>query len=124
MFADRRTVCLIISKRLDVACSPFMQMPTCLPWRQVSDKELYNRIVAGAPSSDAAGGGHKSFVADRAEMALQTAAKIGCRSQAEALAYLGRHFRVTLRNALDGDSDVQVRCQPGLRWFQTSFGVQ
>lgn len=75
----------------------------------MSDKELYDRIVSGAPAADATASGHESFVADRAEMALRTASKMALRSQADVLCYLGRHFRIALPNTLDIDTDIEVR---------------
>ena len=76
---------------------------------QVTDRQLYDRIVAGAPVATSAASGHVAFVADRAEMALRTCRAMGCRSRAEVLSYLGRHFRVALHNVLDSDTDVEVR---------------
>lgn len=43
----------------------------------MSDKELYDKIVAGAPG----GSGHEAFVAERAELLLHAAAKHGCRTR-------------------------------------------
>lgn len=39
---------------------------------QVSDRELYDKLLAGSPP-----GGHAAFVAERAELLLQQPAKIG-----------------------------------------------
>jgi thiazole synthase ThiGH ThiG subunit len=75
---------------------------------QTTDKALYDRIVAGSASAESAASGHEAFVADRAEMALRTCAAMGCRSQAEVLEYLGKHFRVTLPNTLDVDTDIEA----------------
>lgn len=85
---------------------------------QVTDRELYDRIVAGAPAGDGEAGGHESFVADRAEMALRAAALLRRRSRREVLTYLGDHFRVALPGTLDSDSAEDVRSfsfRPGRR---------
>lgn len=75
---------------------------------QVTDKELYHLITAGAPLSPS-GSGHASFLADRAEIALRTGAKMGCSTRVEALMHLGKHFRVALPNTIDSDTDIEVR---------------
>ncbi|KAJ9526862.1 hypothetical protein QJQ45_017765 [Haematococcus lacustris] len=59
---------------------------------QVSDWELYAKIMAGA----AEGSGHASFVAERAELLLSQAAKMGLRTRSQCLTYLGSHFGVVL----------------------------
>ena len=74
----------------------------------MSDKQLYDRIVAGCPGGEGSEGGHSMFVADRAELAVRTAAAMGCRSRSEFLIHLGRHFRVSLPNVIETDSDMQV----------------
>ncbi|KAJ9526230.1 hypothetical protein QJQ45_009710 [Haematococcus lacustris] len=58
----------------------------------VSDWELYAKIMAGA----AEGSGHASFVAERAELLLSQAAKMGLRTRSQCLTYLGSHFGVVL----------------------------
>lgn len=40
---------------------------------QVSDRELYDKLLASAPP----GSGHAAFVAERAELLLQQSAKLG-----------------------------------------------
>lgn len=77
---------------------------------QATDKELFDVICAGAPREDGSGSGHSSFVADRAEVALRTCAKIGCTSRVEVLSYLGMHFRIVLPHILEHESDEQVCC--------------
>lgn len=74
----------------------------------MSDKELFERIVAGAPESTGAQSAHALFVADRAELAVREARKQGCRSSADVLKHLGRHFRITLPNLAPSDSDMDV----------------
>lgn len=74
---------------------------------QVTDKELFDLITAGAVSTPD-GSGHASFLADRAEVSLRTAARMGCRTRVEALVHLGKHFRVVLPNVTDTDSDLEV----------------
>lgn len=76
---------------------------------QVSDKQLYEHIVAGAPAASSQAGGHEIFVADRAEVSLRTANSLGYRSRAEVLAYLGSHFRSMLPSSAGCDSDLEVR---------------
>ena len=78
----------------------------------MTDKELFDRIVAGAPANDSSGSGHVSFVADRAEMALRTVNQMGHHSRAQALTHLGKYFRVALPATLDSDSDIQVLSPP------------
>ena len=73
---------------------------------QVSDRQLFERIVAGCAATES---GHEAFVADRAELIVRTAAALRCRSRSEVLAYLGTHFRGALRNVAAGDSDIEVR---------------
>lgn len=79
---------------------------------QVSDRQLFDAICAGAPKEAASGSGHLSFVADRAEVALRTCSEIGCTSRVEALSYLGRHFRIILPYVQDEETDEEVgsRC--------------
>eukprot|EP00798_Chlamydomonas_sp_ICE-L_P010691 gene10691-12383_t len=59
---------------------------------EVSDRELYEKIVAGAPPDS----GHAAFVAERAELLLTDAAKSGLQTRAQCLEYLGSHFRIVL----------------------------
>ena len=58
----------------------------------MSDRELYDKILAGAP----AGSQHAAFVAERAELLLQQPAKLGLRTRAQCLEHLGSHFRIVL----------------------------
>ncbi|GAX83529.1 hypothetical protein CEUSTIGMA_g10954.t1 [Chlamydomonas eustigma] len=59
---------------------------------ETSDRELYNKIMAGASS----GSGHAAFVSERAELLLQQAAKLGLKTRVQCLEYLGSHFRIIL----------------------------
>lgn len=58
----------------------------------VSDLELYDRIVANAGTDS----GHRSFVAARAELVLKQAARFGLTTRKRCLEYLGDLFRVAL----------------------------
>ena len=53
-----------------------------MPALQVSDRELYERIMAGAPP----GGGHAAFLAERAELLLHQAAAAGLTTRCTSLA--------------------------------------
>lgn len=70
---------------------------------EVSDKELYDKLLAGAVG----GGGHAEFVAERAEMLIREAGKLGLGTRARSLEYLGNHFRVIL-DVPPGMSDYDV----------------
>ena len=59
---------------------------------ETSDRELYDKIMAGAME----GSGHAAFVAERAELLLQQAARVGLKTRAQCLEYLGSHFRIVL----------------------------
>ncbi|KAG1670388.1 hypothetical protein FOA52_000148 [Chlamydomonas sp. UWO 241] len=59
---------------------------------ETSDREMYDKIMAGA----APGSGHAAFVAERAELLLQGAAKLGLKTRSQCLEHLGSHFRITL----------------------------
>lgn len=58
----------------------------------MSDRELYDQIVAGG----APGSGHAGYLAERAELLLQQAARFGLATKAQCVEYLGNHFRVVL----------------------------
>jgi hypothetical protein len=91
---------------LSCRASQFVFAQLAGTWLQVTDKEVFDAITCStAAQSD---GGHASFVADRAEVAIRTAAKMGCASQQEALAYLGKHFRVVLPHVLEDAGDIEV----------------
>ena len=78
---------------------------------QVSDRQLFDTICAGAPKEAASSSGHLSFVADRAEVAVRTCSEVGCTSRVEALSYLGRHFRIILSYIQDEETDEEVGCR-------------
>lgn len=59
---------------------------------EVSDLELYNKIMAGA----APGSGHAAFVAERAELLLQQASRFNINTRVQCLEYLGANFKVVL----------------------------
>ncbi|EFJ43848.1 hypothetical protein VOLCADRAFT_95925 [Volvox carteri f. nagariensis] len=59
---------------------------------QVSDRELYVKLVAGA----APGSGAAAFLAERAELLLRQADRPELRTKTQCIEYLGRHFRVVL----------------------------
>ncbi|EFN59491.1 hypothetical protein CHLNCDRAFT_138110, partial [Chlorella variabilis] len=70
---------------------------------EVSDRELYGKLVG----SVAAGSGHQSFVAERAELLLRQAKQFGLHTRVHCVEYLGRLFRATL-DAPDRKTDYQV----------------
>jgi hypothetical protein len=76
---------------------------------QVTDRELFAAVCAGAPKDEVASSGHSSFVADRAEVALRTCSKIDCTSKVEVLSYLGKHFRIVLPYIQEDETDEEVR---------------
>ncbi|KAG2440977.1 hypothetical protein HXX76_003830 [Chlamydomonas incerta] len=59
---------------------------------EVSDRELYAKLVAGS----APGGGAAAFAAERAELLLRQADRHDLRTKTQCIEYLGRHFRVVL----------------------------
>ncbi|KXZ56278.1 hypothetical protein GPECTOR_1g243 [Gonium pectorale] len=59
---------------------------------EVSDRELYSKLVAGA----APGSGAAAFLAERAELLLRQADRPELRTRTQCVEYLGRHFRVVL----------------------------
>ena len=71
--------------------------------KQVTDRELFTRIVAGG----APGSAHASFLSQRAELLLSQASAKGLTTRAQCLEYLGSHFRVVL-NAPSRSNDYQV----------------
>lgn len=82
--------------------------------------EVYDYITGGTATEKGSDGGHTSFVADRAEVAVLTASKMGCTSQQEVLAYLGKHFRIALPHVQEHEADSEV-CP--LRFPTTSGSV-
>ncbi|KAK9824626.1 hypothetical protein WJX72_011831 [[Myrmecia] bisecta] len=61
---------------------------------QVSDRELYDKLVTSAPQDE--GNAESSFVAERAELLLRQAASTALRTRAQCIEWLGSHFRVVL----------------------------
>ena len=70
---------------------------------EVSDKEIYAKLVGSAPSE----GGHAGFVAERAELLLRQAARYGLHTRAQCVEYLGSLFRVAL-DLPERKTDLQV----------------
>ncbi|GIL75864.1 hypothetical protein Vretimale_5574 [Volvox reticuliferus] len=70
---------------------------------EVSDRELYAKLVAGAPP----GTGAAAFLAERAELLLRQANRPELRTKTQCIEYLGRHFRVVL-NQPDSASHYEV----------------
>jgi len=63
---------------------------------ETTDREIFERLGSGAPGGAAGSGGHAAFVAERAELLLRQAARLGVRTRAQCLAHLGKHFRQEL----------------------------
>jgi|TARA_B110000971_G_scaffold153992_1_gene157338 DNA-directed RNA polymerase I subunit RPA2 len=57
----------------------------------VSDREVRDLIAKGTP-----GKGSEAFAGERAQIVLEETTELGVRTPAQALAYLGEHFRVQL----------------------------
>ncbi|GFR47172.1 hypothetical protein Agub_g8865 [Astrephomene gubernaculifera] len=70
---------------------------------EVSDRELYGKLVAGA----APGSGAAAFLAERAELLLRQADRPDLRTRTQCVEYLGKHFRVVLGQPPSA-SDYQV----------------
>ncbi|GLC33155.1 hypothetical protein PLESTB_000364600 [Pleodorina starrii] len=70
---------------------------------EVSDRELYGKLVAGA----APGSGAAAFLAERAELLLRQADRPELRTKTQCIEYLGRHFRVVLNQPLTA-TDFEV----------------
>jgi hypothetical protein len=62
---------------LDGTASLTVYLVTPLSFPQVSDRELYDKIMAGA----APGSGHAAFVGERAELLLSQPARLGLRTK-------------------------------------------
>jgi DNA-directed RNA polymerase beta subunit len=60
--------------------------------KQVPDRELYERLSAGA----APGSAHRAFLGARAELLLQQPLRKALATRADCLEYLGSHFRAAL----------------------------
>ncbi len=58
----------------------------------MSDRELYGKLVAGAPPDS----GAAAFLAERAELLLRQADRPDLRTRTQCVEYLGKHFRVAL----------------------------
>jgi len=60
---------------------------------EVSDKEIFEKLVGSAQGQ---GGGHASFVAERAELLLRQVSRYGLHTKAQCVEYLGSLFKVAL----------------------------
>ena len=70
-----------------------------------SDRELADLVASGVP-----GPGGEAFAAERIVIVLEEAASLGVRTRAQALAYLGEHFRAQLdAEAWETNAEVGAR---------------
>eukprot|EP00698_Gefionella_okellyi_P003900 TRINITY_DN13613_c0_g1_i1.p1 TRINITY_DN13613_c0_g1~~TRINITY_DN13613_c0_g1_i1.p1 ORF type:complete len:1144 (+),score=256.01 TRINITY_DN13613_c0_g1_i1:497-3433(+) len=89
------TVRFQIKKREFLIPAALMMKALC----PASDRELYERVCSGDMQN--------TFVTDRIELLLRAIRELDVRTHAEALSYLGAHFRIVM-GAPTGASNVEI----------------